>query len=119
MKNYLFFLFLCVLLFCYCSKKEFGNLITVDKFTSVKLLKKYPNNYINKIVKIKGRVVEESSDGFWINVQDEHFTVSVNFENEDFSLHSIISNNVIAIGRFVQTRDGYLIYGKYLKIIER
>lgn len=118
MKNYLFFLFLCVILFYYCSKKEFGNLIIVDNFTSVRLLKNYPGNYIDKIVKIKGRVVEESSDGLWINIQDEYFTVSVNFENEDFSLPSIISNDVVAIGRFVQTRDGYLIYGKYLKIIK-
>ncbi len=68
------------------------------------------------MVKVKGKVVEESSRGLWINVQEKYFTISINFESENFSLPSIISNNIVAIGRFIQSDDGYMIAGRYIKI---
>ncbi len=98
-----------------CSKKEFGKYIKVDNRTSVEFLKRYPKNYLNKFVMIKGRVVEESPKGLWINVQDGNFTVSANFGDNGIILNSMISNTVTIVGRFIQTKDGYMISGKYLK----
>jgi len=38
-------------------------------------LKKYPQNYLNKYIKVNGKVVEENEIGLWITLQDNYIIV--------------------------------------------
>ncbi|MBN1898744.1 MAG: hypothetical protein JW827_08205 [Spirochaetes bacterium] len=97
-----------------CAKKEFGQSLKIEQFTPIEFLKRYPNNYLDKLIKVKGVVVEESSRGVWINIQDNIFVISVHFN--DLTLPTMLSNMIITEGKLIKTRDGIFIQGKYLKI---
>lgn len=106
-----------LLLFPGCAGKEFGNRISISSTTSVYQLKKYPENYLNKVVKIRGKVVEESGKGLWVNIQDNYIVIMVNFMEGSIELPPILRKNVEIIGKFVRTKDGYMLMGRYLKIL--
>jgi len=114
----IFLLILLLIFFNNCTKKEYGNKIESSRIVQVKNLKLYPLNYLNSIILIKGKVVEESSKGLWINVNDDGFTISVNFEKSKIKLGNLMSKRVVSAGRFVKTNDGYIIEGIYLKVLD-
>ncbi len=101
-------------------KKEFGKKLDIDKFTNIKNLKKYPQNYLNDIIKVKGIVIEENSRGSWVTIRGEdNAVIYINFDYEpEIKFPTMLSNQIIAIGRFVKNRYGYYIMGKWLKIIK-
>lgn len=105
-----------VLLLISCLKREYGNKIIIKEFTSVLQIKKYPENYLNQYVKIQGKVVEESSIGKWITLQDNYIIIMVNL-NENFSeLGKMLDKNIIVIGKFIKNKEGYSLDGRWIKI---
>lgn len=114
MKNVTIVILLLLFLFS-CSRQEFGEEIIINKFTPVLQLKKYPENYLNKIVKVKGKVVEESNLRLWITLQDEYIIIMINLDKLK-GLPGILNKNIIVAGQFVKTKDGYCLNAKWLKI---
>jgi len=114
MKRLIIILFLIFL--SSCSKREFGEKLVINKFTPVLQLKKYPDNYLNKIVKVKGKVVEESNFRLWITLQDKHIIIMVNL-NKLKGVPRILNKNIIVIGQFVKTKDGFCMNARWLKIL--
>ncbi len=98
-----------------CGKREFGRKISINKFTPVLQLKKYPQNYLNKIVKIQGKVVEESELGLWITIQDNYIIMMIILEEFE-GIPKILNKNIKIIGTLIKQRDGYCMNAKWLKI---
>lgn len=119
MKIFCFIIF-CVMVLSGCSPREVGNKMDIKQLTSLSMIKKHSLNYLGQFVKIQGKVVEESQKQIWITLQSEDKEiVMVNYEEENFDLPEKLLNRRIEImGQFVEDRGGYMIKGKYLKIIE-
>lgn len=114
----LLFLFLFfLLLFTSCGQKEFGHKLQIMTYTSVSQLKQYPQNYLNQMVKIKGRVVDESEKKLWITLQDDHRNIMVDVGDDLFPLPSLLNKRIIVIGPFLKTKEGYMLKSLYIKII--
>ncbi len=106
---------LLILVLFYGCRKEFGEKMGVSKFTPVLNLKKYPKNYLNKMVKVKGKVVEDSSLHLWVTIQDEHIIIMIKLDKLK-KLRSLINKNIIVEGQFVMSKDGYCMIARWLKI---
>ena len=110
----LIFIFLLLFLFN-CSKKEFGTEVFIKKFTPVLHIKKNPGNYLNKSVKVRGKVVEESSFHYWVTIQDEFIIIMINLEKLK-GIPNLIDKNIIVEGQFIRSKEGYCMTAKWLKI---
>ena len=114
MKKYA--LILIFLLLLSCSERKFGKIIEIDKFTPLLQIKKYPDNYLNKLVKIQGEIIEASDYNFWATIQDDFIIMTVILENFK-GLPSLLDKKVIIIGKLINSRDGYVIKPRYLEIL--
>lgn len=118
MKKIRFFLIPAFLLcLSACMPREYGNELGLKACTPVSRLKRHPENYIDKMVKIRGKVVEESSGGFWITVQDELVIIMVHFQDEPVRLPRILGREVEVEGQFRNSQGGYMLAGKFVRII--
>ncbi len=112
-----------VFLLAGCAKKEYGTRIGVADYTKISLLKDNPGNYIGLPVKVNGKVIEESTRGSWITIQEKDknksYVIYVNFDDRpDITLKNLKDRMVSVEGRFVQTREGYFIKGVWCKVLD-
>ena len=99
-----------------CSSKEFGKSIPIDNITPVLHLKKYPVNYLDKYIKIQGRVVEDSESKLWFTLQDNHIIIMIDTGNIK-GLPEIKGKDVIVIGKLGNNKNGYCLFARWLKIL--
>ena len=107
--------FIILILIFSCAKREFGEKIDIDRLTPVLQLKKYPQNYLNKIVKVQGKVVEESELGLWVTLQDNHIIIMIRLE-EFKGIPKMLNKNIRVIGQLIKSKDGYCMDAKWLKM---
>jgi len=108
-------IFFLILNFLNCSKKEFGEKIEIPKFTPIEQLVKFPQNYLNKQLKIKGTVVEQGYRTAWIIVKGKQRAVTVMLD-KFFKLPNLMNKNVIVVGTFTKRDEGIVFIGRWLKI---
>ena len=101
-----------------CGSREKGEYIEINKITTIKNLKKYPYNYLNQVVKIRGKVVEQSYYRVWMNIAQSNDAISVDFEDKNLKLPSKLNDEVEVIGRFTKTQEGFIIKGIWVKVIK-
>jgi len=113
------FIIICIIfLLIQCAPKEYGENVLIKEFTPVLQLKKYPENYMDKMVKIRGKVVEESARGIWFTLQDEHIIIHVDCERNIKDLRSIQNRNVTVAGKLGRNNSGYVLFARWLKVVK-
>jgi len=83
---------------CKAIPSNFGEPITETQAVSIRDILAQPNNFISKVVRIEGRVMEECPAGGWFMLKDNTGVIFVNLHPSSFSIPQVSGRQVIAEG---------------------
>jgi uncharacterized protein YdeI (BOF family) len=80
------------------KSERYGVNITEKEVTSVKDIYTNPNEYLDKTVRLEGKIVRECSSGCWFFLEDETGTIYVDINPSGLSIPPKVGKKVVVEG---------------------
>ncbi len=80
------------------KSERYGVNITEKEVTSVKDIYTNPNEYLDKTVRLEGKIVRECSSGCWFFLEDETGTIFVDINPSGLSIPPKVGKKVVVEG---------------------
>ncbi len=80
------------------KSERYGVNITEKKVVSVKDIYTNPNEYLDKTVRLEGKIVRECSSGCWFFLEDETGTIYVDINPSGLSIPPKVGKKVVVEG---------------------
>ena len=80
------------------KSERYGVNITEKEVTSVKDIYTNPNEYLDKTVRLEGKIVRECSSGCWFFLEDETGTIYVDINPSGLSISPKVGKKVVVEG---------------------
>ena len=100
-----------------CSRnKKFGEEIAEIRITRIKDILIAPDKYIDKTVKVEGKIIQECPAGGWFYLQEGTSIIYVNLHPSGFAISQSVGKDAVAQGRLHSKERGLEIVGKGVEI---
>lgn len=80
------------------KSERYGVDIAVKEATSIKDIYTNPNEYLNKTVRLEGKIVRECGSGCWFFLEDETGTIYVDINPSGLSIPPKVGKKVVVEG---------------------
>lgn len=99
------------------SSDKYGVNITEKRVVSVKDIYTNPNEYLNQIVRLEGKIVRECSSGCWFFLEDKTGTIFVDIDPSGLSIPPRVGKKVVVEGVPKNRNGRIIIIGRGVEII--
>ncbi|MBN1869294.1 MAG: hypothetical protein JW847_01785 [Candidatus Omnitrophica bacterium] len=105
-------LFVGILVTAGCAKVEhYGQPLSLRETTKVIDILKNPGQYIDKMVKVEGKIANECPTGCWFNVTDETGTLYIDLLGANIAIPQKVGHDVILEGTIKERSGVPIIHG--------
>ena len=89
------------LVLCGCAKKPgiYGSQLTQTKATPVAEILKQPNQFVGKVVRVEGKIVQECPAGGWFMLKDNTGVIFVNLHPTEIAIPQAVGSKIVAEGK--------------------
>jgi hypothetical protein len=101
----------------FCKKVEkYGSPISEKELTKINEILKTPEEYLNKIVKVKGKIIEECPGGCWFILKEDGAKIYVDIMPYGFAIPQRRNRIAIVEGKIIQEKGKIKLIGKGVEI---